>query len=140
MDVINRVLVDAGAIVGALSQRDQNHAIAGPKFRSLPKPFYTCEPVISEALFLMKREPGGKDKALSLISQGVLQLDFSLGDQLEAVRALMKKYESVPMSLADACLVRMSELNNSQVFTFDSDFRIYRRFGRQRIPLIGLDD
>lgn len=140
MGVINRVIVDAGAIVGALSQRDQNFAKAGPKFRSLPKPFYTCEPVITEALFLMKRESGGKDKTLGLISQGILQLDFSLVDQLEAVRALMKKYESIPMSLADACLVRMSELNNSRVFTFDSDFRIYRRFGRQRIPLVGLDD
>lgn len=138
--MINRVIVDAGAIVGALSQRDQNFAKAGPKFRSLPKPFYTCEPVITEALFLMKRESGGKDKTLGLISQGILQLDFSLVDQLEAVRALMKKYESIPMSLADACLVRMSELNNSRVFTFDSDFRIYRRFGRQRIPLVGLDD
>jgi predicted nucleic acid-binding protein len=139
LDVINRVLVDAGAIVGALSQRDQNFAKAGPKFRFLPKPFYTCEPVITEALFLMKSESGGKEKTLGLLSQGILQLDFSLGDQLEAVRALMKKYDSVPMSLADACLVRMSELNNSQVFTFDSDFRIYRRFGRQRIPLIGLE-
>jgi predicted nucleic acid-binding protein len=114
--------------------------MAGPKFRSLPKPFYTCESVISEALFLLKREPGGKDKALSLISEGVVQLDFSLSEELEAVRVLLKKYESVPMSLADACLVRMSELSNSRVFTFDSDFRIYRRFGRQRIPLVGLDD
>jgi hypothetical protein len=39
--------------------------------------------------------------------------------------------------LADACLVRMSELvADCVVFTLDWDFRIYRRHGRQKIPLL----
>jgi hypothetical protein len=41
------------------------------------------------------------------------------------------------MSLADACLVRLSELRaDSEVMTLDGDFTIYRRHGRQVIPLI----
>jgi hypothetical protein len=41
----------------------------------------------------------------------------------------------VPMTFADACLVRMSEiLPDPLVLTTDADFRIYRRFGRQIIP------
>jgi len=49
----------------------------------------------------------------------------------------MARYQSVPMSFADACLVRMSELwPKTPVFTLDSDFRIYRRNKRQSIPLI----
>jgi uncharacterized protein len=50
---------------------------------------------------------------------------------------LLARYSSVPMSLADACLVRMSELNpKSQVFTLDSDFNFYRKNVRRVIPLI----
>ena len=47
----------------------------------------------------------------------------------------MQKYGDVPMSLADACLVRMTEiLSNSLVLTTDAHFRIYRRHSRQVIP------
>ena len=49
----------------------------------------------------------------------------------------MARYQTVPMSLADACLVRMSELHlHSKILTFDSDFQIYRRNGRQVIPTL----
>ena len=41
------------------------------------------------------------------------------------------------MSLADATLVRLSELDHDcQVFTFDADFRIYRRHGNKVIPVL----
>ena len=67
----------------------------------------------------------------------MIRVDFSLSDNLGPVRRLMKKYRSTPMSLADASLVRMSELHSdSSVFTLDADFKIYRRHGRQVIPLI----
>jgi uncharacterized protein len=57
-----------------------------------------------------------------------------------ALRRLMTRYATVPMSLADSCLVRMSEIYpKSHVFTLDSDFRIYRRNGRQMIPTIAPD-
>ena len=49
----------------------------------------------------------------------------------------MQQYQSVPMSVADACLVRMSELDrNSSVLTLDPDFLIYRRNRSQNIPTI----
>ena len=49
----------------------------------------------------------------------------------------MQRYESVPMSLADACLVRMSEIyTDTSILTLDSDFRIYRQYKNQVIPVI----
>ncbi len=49
----------------------------------------------------------------------------------------MRRYQSVPMSIADACLVRMSEIyTQSSVITLDSDFRIYRKNRNQEIPVI----
>ena len=48
---------------------------------------------------------------------------------------LMDRYSTVPMSLADACLVRMSEtLAELVLLTTDTDFRLYRRHGRQVVP------
>jgi hypothetical protein len=47
----------------------------------------------------------------------------------------MHKYADVPMSLADSCLVRMSEtLSDPLLLTTDADFRIYRRHSRQAVP------
>lgn len=49
----------------------------------------------------------------------------------------MKRYASVPMTLADGCLVRMAEVHaRSPILTLDSDFRIYRKNGRQVIPTL----
>jgi predicted nucleic acid-binding protein len=62
---------------------------------------------------------------------------FDLANDLDRVLKLMQKYADVPMSLADACLVRMSEtLENPVVLTTDDDFRIYRRHGRQVVPCL----
>ncbi|PYN91643.1 MAG: hypothetical protein DMD91_33840 [Candidatus Rokuibacteriota bacterium] len=60
---------------------------------------------------------------------------FDLADELDRVLDLVRKYANVPMSLADACLVRMSEmLSDPVILTTDADFRIYRRHGRQVVP------
>ena len=62
---------------------------------------------------------------------------MSLADQAPAVRALFERYDKVPASLADACLIRISELHEPcRVLTLDSDFQIYRRHGRKVIPVL----
>jgi hypothetical protein len=62
---------------------------------------------------------------------------FELADQLDRVLGLMQKYASVPMSLADACLVRMTEtLPDPILLTTDGDFRVYRRHGRHVVPCV----
>jgi uncharacterized protein len=41
------------------------------------------------------------------------------------------------MSLADACIVRMAEINHLYaVLTLDSDFRVYRKHGREPLALL----
>lgn len=62
---------------------------------------------------------------------------FHLNEGVEQVLALMQKYADLPMSLADACLVRMTEtLPDPVLLTTDADFRIYRRHNRQTIPCL----
>jgi hypothetical protein len=66
-----------------------------------------------------------------------LAVAFDLGRHLNPVLALMQKYADVPMSLADSCLVRMTEtLADPVLLTTDHDFRIYRRHSRQVVPCV----
>jgi uncharacterized protein len=71
------------------------------------------------------------------VSRGVVRLGMALGDEITAVQALFERYDNVPASLADACLIRLSELyERCRVMTLDADFHIYRRHGRKVIPVI----
>ncbi len=131
------IIADAGIVAAYLNKKDQWHEWTLSQLRNLPTPFLTCEAVITEACFLMQSAPGGKDDVLRMLADEVLQIKFSLANEVTQIKALMKKYKDVPMSLADACLVRMSEqIENSIVFTTDSDFHIYRKKGKQKIDLI----
>ena len=97
----------------------------------------TCEPVLTEAAFLLKREGREADPLFELLERGVIRIALNLQEEGADLRALMHRYRNRPMSLADACLVRLSELHtNAEVFTLDSDFRIYRRHGNKVIPVL----
>ncbi len=90
-----------------------------------------------EAAHLVRRLPGGREAVMELLATEVVAIAFRLDAELLALRTLVARYASVPMSIADACLVRMSELDpKASVLTTDSDFRVYRRAGRQVIPVI----
>ena len=88
----------------------------------------------------MKNVRGGESSILSLLEAEAIAIPFNLSKEAKSIRQLMKQYESVPMSLADACLVRLSELTRASIFTLDSDFRIYRQFKNQVIPVIMPED
>ena len=74
---------------------------------------------------------------MGLLRADLICIEFNLGEEVQAIDELMQRYQSVPMSLADACLVRMAELNPaSEILTLDSDFLIYRKFRNRPISLI----
>ena len=98
-------------------------------------PLFTCEPVIAEACFLVRGLEGGPATVLDLVRRGVLDLSFRVAEESVVIAGLMRKYHDVPMSLADGCLVRMAERHaDGVVVTLDSDFKVYRKHGRQLIP------
>ena len=131
------VLIDSGAVVAAVRKRDYYHAWAKAHFEAFCEPFLSCEAVISESFFLLERAPQGKDILCALLEREIIKVDFSLERHLSETLHLIRRYKDTPMSYADACLVRMAEIHNSAVvFTTDSDFKTYRKNGRQTIPLI----
>src|SRR3990170_9045720 len=120
------VLADAGFLIALLNRRDAHHRWAVAQSGNFAPPWSTCEAVLSETFYLL----GGRGAPVmrALLRRGSLRPAFDLGDQLEPVLKLMEKYADVPMSLADACLVRMTEtLSDSLILTLDTDFRVYRR-------------
>ena len=129
------VLVDAGFIVALLSRRDAHHKWAALQAPRLAPPWRTCEAALSEAFHLLGAQ--GMPALASLLRRRAVIASFELAANIELVVKLMQKYSDTPMSLADACLVRMTEIiAGSLILTTDGDFRTYRRFGRQIIPCI----
>jgi predicted nucleic acid-binding protein len=134
---MSRVLIDTGPLVALLNRADRHHDWIREVLDTIEPPVFSCEAVVSEACFLLSRVRDGQDAVLGLLANDILKLEFRLSSEVDAVRGLMNKFASVPMSFADACLVRMSELEpRSRILTLDSDFRVYRRNRRQAIPTI----
>lgn len=129
------VLVDAGFLVALLSRRDGNHRWAAAQAVHHPPPWTSCEAACSEAFHLLG--PRGRPALAALLRRRAVVCAFRLDTDVEAVARLMDRYADVPMSFADACLVRMTEtLNDPNLLTTDRDFRIYRRHGRQTVPCV----
>lgn len=130
-----RVILDTGPLVALLNRKDRHHAWAETVWGEVEAPLLTCEAVVAESCYLLRGLDGGSSAVLELIRRGAVALAFSLADESAAVARLIKRYRGVPISFADACLVRMSELfTGSEVLTVDGDFRVYRRQGRGVIP------
>jgi predicted nucleic acid-binding protein len=130
-----KVLVDAGFLVALLSRRDAHHHWAAAQAPQFAPPWITCEAALSEAFFLLGA--GGTASLSALLRRRALLVAFSLEKELESVLRLLQKYADMPISLADACLVRLTEVHDDPVLlTTDSDFRIYRRHSRQMMPCV----
>lgn len=131
------VLLDTGPLVAFLNRRDRYHTWAAEQLAGVRVPLLTSESVLSETCFLLRNLEGGVDAVFRLLERGLITIAFLLADEAPAVRRLMARYRRVPMSLADACLVRLAEMRSgSTVLTLDADFRIYRKSGRQAIPTL----
>ena len=130
-------IVDTGPLVALLDAGDSAHDWTVRQFQRITGPLLTCEPVVAEVLYLLRSLRPAQEKILDWIERGVLVCPFVLGEEVAHVRKLWKKYADVPMSFADACLVRMSEKHDDHcICTLDRDFTVYRRHGHEPIPLI----
>lgn len=135
--IAGSAVLDTGPLVSVLNPRLRYHFWAAEQWRRLRPPLLTCEPVLTEAAFLLRREGRDAEPLFELLEREVIRVALSVEKEQADLRALMHRYRNRPMSLADACLVRLSELHPAaEVFTLDSDFRIYRRHGNKVIPIL----
>ncbi|MGD8782111.1 MAG: PIN domain-containing protein [Ignavibacteria bacterium] len=132
-----KVILDTGPLVAFLNKSDYFHEWAVMQFAQLTPPFFTCEAVISEVCFLLRHTENGAQNTFKLLERELIQIPFHLESETVSILSLLTKYSDVSMSLADACLVRMSEqISGSLICTLDGDFKIYRKDKRKVIPVI----
>jgi predicted nucleic acid-binding protein len=131
------IIVDAGPLVAYFDRDAAEHQWVRDQAGRLPPGWLTSEAVLGEAAHLLRRAGVVPEQLLALVDERLLRVPSHLEDEVETLRRLLRRYRDRPMSLADATLVRLSELyENCQVLTLDSDFRIYRRFDRRPIPVL----
>jgi len=135
--VSRAAIADTGPLVAFFDRAERHHAWAAERVRELAAPLLVCEPVLAEAMYLLAGLPKAQDALFGLLANGALRVAFHVEEHVPALRALQRKYRDRPMSLADACIVRMAELfERHQVLTLDSDFSVYRKHAREPLVLI----
>lgn len=134
---MTRIIIDTGPLVAYFNRRDRWHRWAVGQMAALHPPLLTCEPVLTEACLLIQRAGGRPVDLIRKIAQRSLEIGIDLEEDASGIESLMQRYADPPMSLADACLVRLTErFPDCRLFTLDGDFEHYRRNARQVIPLL----
>jgi uncharacterized protein len=124
---VTAVLLDTGVIVALLDRSENNHDRCSEALDSIDGPLMTCEAVIAEACYLLRKVPGAADAVLENVARASFRIPFRLDESAADVRALVKRYARLPMDFADACLVAMADaLGTGRILTLDSDFHVYR--------------
>jgi predicted nucleic acid-binding protein len=132
-----QAIVDTGPLVAFFDRSERYHLWAAKQIEELDAPLLVCESVLTEAAYLLARFPRAQDALFGLLQNGALAVAFRLEEHTSVLHKLLRKYRDTPMSLADACVVRMAEIHeNHSVLTLDSDFTIYRKHGRVPITLM----
>ena len=132
-----QILLDTGPLVALIDRRDYYHSWVTTELATIQPPLLSCEAVLSEAWFLLRRVSNGRETLVGLLKSQQILVAFQLNEEVESITDLLTRYLSVPISLADASLVRMAELYpGSFVLTLDTDFVIYRKHKNQPIPVI----
>ena len=133
-----RVLIDTGPLVAILSKRDQYHEECVQALKELEAPLLTCWPVLTEALWLLRKHTGTAEQSLGKfdpVGLALLPMDEA---SLPWIARFMRRYESVRPQLADASLMYLAEHHGIEtIFTLDRrDFSVYRVRGRRSLRLI----
>jgi len=125
---MKRVLVDTGPLVAILSSSDEHHRTCVDVLRTVPAPLFSCWPVITEAVWLLRSHPGAPQKLLDSIGDGFLALLPVAGSEAKGIAQVMKRYEDIRPQLADAALVYLADREGiDTIFTLDRrDFSVYR--------------
>lgn len=126
-------IADTGFLVAFAARRDRHHDWATEVAAGVTEPLLTCEAVLAEASFQLE----SVQVVLAMVTDGLVRTAFDAGEHTDRLQRLARKYGDRRPDLADLCLVRMSELHpHHPVITVDRDFRVYRRNGREVIPVI----
>jgi uncharacterized protein len=136
--VTERILIDTGPMVALFSRDDEHHERCSDALTALIPPLLTCWPVVTEAAYLLRKRPTSLHQLFGSFNDGFFALLALNADDLPAIAALMKRYESAGVQFADAALAHLAERENIRtIFTTDRrDFSIIRLKRNRALRLI----
>jgi predicted nucleic acid-binding protein len=130
-------IVDTGPLIAFFDDAERHHGWVVERIAELEAPLLVCEPVLTEASYLLRRNSKAADALFDLLENDALNVAFRVEEHVGELRRMLQKYRDAPMSLADACVVRMAEIHERHsILTLDSHFAVYRKHGRMPLPLI----
>jgi predicted nucleic acid-binding protein len=131
------ILVDASFLVSVYDKREPYHRQCMAALDEVNRALVTCEPVVTEAIYLLRRLSGAPQAILASIQAGQLEIPFQLARGADEVLACYTKYRDTPCDFADACLIAMADqLGTGDILTLDSDFKHYRWRGNKRFRML----
>jgi predicted nucleic acid-binding protein len=134
---VKPVLLDTGVVVALLDRSEKYHARCSDAVGELERPLITCEAVIAESCYLLRRLPGAAETILENVSRGVFRIPFQLSQSAARVGTILRKYRDQPADFADACLIHLAdELDTGEILTLDRDFLHYRWHKTRRFDLL----
>jgi predicted nucleic acid-binding protein len=134
------ILIDTGVIYALFDRDEWAHERCVRALESIHRPLVTCEAVITECCYLLRRRRGAIDAMLANLETGFFGIPLQISRSASQIREILRKYRDTPADFADACLIHMADnLNTGDILTLDSDFKHYRwrrnRSFRLLIPL-----
>jgi predicted nucleic acid-binding protein len=134
---VKLVLLDTGAIVALLDRSERFHARCADAVAGTEAPLATCEAVIAESCYLLRRTPGAAQAVLENVARGVFRIPFRIERSAPELKRILTKFADCRIGLADACLVHLAnELHTGDILTLDRDFEIYRWGANRRFRLL----
>ncbi|HRG76000.1 MAG TPA: PIN domain-containing protein [Leptospiraceae bacterium] len=120
-------LLDAGPLIALFDNSDTHSLRVQTFFKNFSGKFYTTWPVITETMHFLNFNPNVQSDFLKWLQRDPLRISPQDKHSLEKIRNLILKYQNVPMDLADASLLLVSEEEGiNSIVTLDSDYIVYR--------------
>ena len=121
------VLLDTGVIVALLDRSEKAYRASAEAIHRAVWPLITCEAVIAESCYLLRKFPGAPEAILDNVVAGIFQIPFQISKEAAGIKRILRKYQDRKIDLADACLIRLAdEFETADILTLDNDFKIYR--------------
>jgi predicted nucleic acid-binding protein len=123
-----RTLLDTGPLVARLTATDSRHRLCVDTFAALAPPLFTCWPVLTEAAWILRKQPRLLDRIADAHAAGMFEILPLENGGLAEIAAIMRRYEDAGLQLADATLAHLAEREGIRtVFILDRrDFSIIR--------------
>jgi uncharacterized protein len=131
---MKNTLIDAGPLIALFNKNDKYHEKTKEFIKSYKGFLITSWPVITEVCHMIDFNIGAQIDFLKWIKLGGLKVEDIKTEEIDKIIMLSEKYSDVPMDLADATLIILSErLGIKEIITIDSDYYIYRTTEREML-------